>query len=117
MRTLFLALVGCFLFQPLQGHAWWNADWTNRTKVTINGGAAGLGGTVAQAPILLRLHTGNYSFLDAKQDGSDLRFVAGDDKTPLKYHIEKWDALNELGLVWVHVPSVAPGMTPTEIWL
>jgi biopolymer transport protein ExbB len=118
VRPLVLALLGAiFLFNAVPSFAWWNADWTNRTKVTINGGAAGIAGAVAQAPVLVRLHTGNFSFLDAKQDGSDLRFVAGDDKTPLKYHIEKWDALNELGLVWVQVPSVAAGTTPTEIWL
>jgi biopolymer transport protein ExbB len=113
-----LALLGAiFLFNAAPSFAWWNADWTSRTKVTINGGAAGIAGAVVQAPVLVRLHTGNFSFLDAKQDGADLRFVAGDDKTPLKYHIEKWDALNELGLVWVQVPAVAAGTTPTEIWL
>jgi biopolymer transport protein ExbB len=118
VRPIVLALLGAvFLFNAVPSFAWWNADWTNRTKVTINGGAAGIAGAVAQAPVLVRLHTGNFSFLDAKQDGSDLRFVASDDKTPLKYHIEKWDALNELGLVWVQVPSVAAGTTPTEIWL
>ncbi len=118
MRPLVLALLGAvFLFNAVPSFAWWNADWTNRTKVTINGGTAGIAGAVTQAPVLVRLHTGNFSFLDAKQDASDLRFVAGDDKTPLKYHIEKWDALNELGLVWVQVPSVAAGTTPTEIWL
>ncbi len=118
MRPLVLALLGAvFLFNAAPSLAWWNADWINRIKVTINGGAAGIAGAVAQAPVLVRLHTGNFSFLDAKQDGSDLRFVAGDDKTPLKYHIEKWDALNELGLVWVQVPSVAAGTAPTEIWL
>ncbi len=68
-------------------------------------------------PVLVRLHTGNYSFLDAKPDGSDVRFVSGDDKTPLKHHVELWDATNELALIWVQVPSVAPGTPPTEIWL
>jgi biopolymer transport protein ExbB len=46
-----------------------------------------------------------------------VRFVAADDKTPLKYHIEHWDAVNELALVWVKVPKVAPGSTADFIWL
>lgn len=118
MRPLVLALLGAaFLFSAVPSFAWWNADWAYRTKIVINGGTAGITAPVSSMPVLVRLHTGNYSFLDAKPDGSDVRFVAGDDKTPLKHHIELWDATNELALIWVQVPSVAPGAPPTEIWL
>jgi biopolymer transport protein ExbB len=118
VRPIVLALLGAiFLCNALPSFAWWNADWVNRTRIIINGGAAGIVAPVSPAPVLVRLHTGNYSFLDAKPDGSDVRFVAADDKTPLKHHIEVWDATNELALVWVQVPSVAPGNPPTEIWL
>ncbi len=44
----------------------------------------------------------------AKDDGSDLRFVASDDKTPLKHHIEKFDSLLGEALVWVAVPNLPP---------
>ena len=37
----------------------------------------------------VRLHAGNFDFLSAKPDGADLRVVAADDKTPLKFHVEK----------------------------
>ncbi|WP_163047117.1 DUF2341 domain-containing protein, partial [Acinetobacter nosocomialis] len=44
---------------------------------------------------------------------SDLRFYAGDDKTPLKFQIEKWSPSEEVGLVWVLVPDLkAGGPTP-----
>ena len=33
----------------------------------------------------------------------------GDDKTPLKYHIEKYDSLLGEALVWVAVPNVQAG--------
>ena len=37
-------------------------------------------------------------------------FVAGDDRTPLHYHIEKWDGLvDQVALIWVDVPDLAPG--------
>src|SRR5262249_48993346 len=49
-------------------------------------------------------------------DGSDLRFIAADDKTPLKHHVEKWDPQSELALVWVLVPTLAPGAEGV-VWL
>ena len=45
----------------------------------------------------------------AKDDGSDLRFVAGDDKTPLKHHVEKYDSLLGEALVWVSVAEPSAG--------
>ena len=97
----------------------WNADWTKRVKIGLNTGRDGLplqAGADA-VPLLIRLHTGNFSFVDAKPDGSDLRFIAADDKTPLKFHIEKFDGLNELALIWVQVPKLAPGSSADSIWL
>jgi len=57
----------------------------------------------------VRLHSGNFDFLAAKPDGSDLRVVAADDKTPLKFWVERFDGTNELAVVWVQLPNVAPG--------
>ncbi|WP_341021117.1 DUF2341 domain-containing protein [Brevundimonas diminuta] len=90
-------------------HAWWEADYAYRTKINLNVDAAGITGEVARAPVLVRLHSGNFSFKDVKADGSDLRFVAGDDRTPLKFHIEKWSPQEEQALVWVDVQGLAPG--------
>ncbi|MDP1634876.1 MAG: DUF2341 domain-containing protein, partial [Gallionellaceae bacterium] len=56
----------------------------------------------------LRLHTGNFAFAEAKPDGSDLRVTAGDDKTPLRFHLEKYDAANELAVLWVQQPKLGP---------
>ena len=91
-------------------HAWWNDDWNARKKITLTNPA----GAVVDAPVLIRLHTGNFDFLSANENGSDLRVVAGDDTTELKFHIEKWDGINQLALVWVKFPSLA---SRTEAWL
>ena len=91
-------------------HAWWNEDWSARKKITLTNSA----GEVSDAPVLIRLHTGNFDFLSANENGSDLRVVAGDDKSELKFHIEKWDSINQLALVWVKVPRLA---ARTEAWL
>ena len=68
-------------------------------------------------PILVRLHTANFPFLDAREDGADLRFVWADDKTPLKFHVESYDATNELAAVWVRVPEIDAKSASQFIWL
>ena len=75
---------------PGAARAWWNADWTLRRKITLDTTSSGAGVTdpIGAAVVLIRLHEGNFSFNGAKDDGSDLRFVAEDDKTLLTYHIE-----------------------------
>ncbi|HVX78783.1 MAG TPA: DUF2341 domain-containing protein [Bradyrhizobium sp.] len=111
-------LIATFVLMPKPAKAWWNDDWSLRKKITIDSSAAGANITdqIGTTPILIRLHAGNFRFSSAKEDGSDLRFIAGDDKTPLKYHIEKFDPLLAEGLIWVAVPNVAPG-AKTDIWL
>lgn len=103
---------------PSPAKAWWNDDWQLRKKITIDASASGAGITdpIGTAPVLVRLHVGNFRFASAKDDGSDLRFVAGDDKTPLKHHIEKYDSLLGEALLWVAVPNLQPG-AKTDIWL
>ena len=92
-------------------HAWWNGDWTTRRAFTINTAESGAGikETQVNVPVLIRLHTGNFDFLGANPDGSDLRFVAGDDKTPLNFQIEKFDSTAEQALIWVQVPRLEGG--------
>lgn len=104
---------------PNLAHAWWNEDWAYRKKITLNTSPTGAATaqTVSELPLLVRLHTGSFTFLDANEDGGDLRFVAADDRTLLPYHIEQWDPVNELALIWVRVPSIAAGSSVDHIWL
>ncbi len=112
-----LAALGLALI-PSSAHAWWNGDWKHRTKVTLNTTAAGVESKSAESGLTVpvRLHSGNFDFLSANPDGSDLRFVSADDKTPLKFVVERYDATNELALVWVQVPSVAPGTDKNTVY-
>jgi len=114
----FALVLVCLLASGVSNAAW-NADWKQRTKLGLNTAADGAATTAAvdTVPVLVRLHTGNFAFIEAKPDGSDLRFIAADDKTPLKHHIEKFDGLNELALVWVQVPKLAAGNKADFIWL
>ena len=118
LRRVLPALMFLLLL-PLQAHAWWNSDFSTRKKISFNTSAQGVEITSDQSfvPVLVRLHTGNFAFADAKPDGADLRFVANDDKSALKYHIESFDGVNELASVWVQVPKIAAHQTADYIWV
>lgn len=116
MKRLF-ALLTLALMLPLSAHAWWNTDWTVRKKITLDSQAAALGAELTDVPVLVRLSTAGFDFLSAKDDGSDLRFVAEDDKTVLAHRIERFDATNELAFIWVRVPRIAPGNAAQHVWL
>ena len=121
MRKVVCALAVGFglVLAPLHASAWWNKDWTQRTRVTLNTSAQGLETKEAAnaVAVAVRLHTGNFDFVSAKEDGSDLRVVAGDDKTPLKFSIERFDGINELAVLWVQVPMVAPGSEKNNVYI
>lgn len=98
---------------------WWNEDWQYRKQITLDTTPTGadVKTNLTDVQVLLRLHTGNMNFANAKEDGSDIRFVAGDDKTVLKHHLESFDGQEELALVWVNVPVVTGGTNQDFIWM
>lgn len=116
--AVMLGLLAGLTMLPGSASAWWNDEWTLRKQLTIDTGATGAGITdpVGTSPVLIRLHSGNFQFERAKQDGTDIRFVAEDDTTPLKYHVEKFDSLMGEAFVWVSVPDLKPG-AQAKLWL
>ncbi|MBV8800773.1 MAG: DUF2341 domain-containing protein [Alphaproteobacteria bacterium] len=103
---------------PTAALAWWQSDWSYRKQITID--TSPKGGNIAQTagrvPLLVRLHSGNFHFADAQDNGNDIRFVAADDKTPLAFHIESFDPLLGVATIWVDVPEFPAGGTK-DIWL
>ncbi len=118
MKNIF-ALGALLALAPSFANAWWDEAWTVRRTVTLDTSATGVAIAAPQSsvPVAVRLHSGNFDFTAAKEDGSDLRFVAADDKTVLKHHVERYDSLNELAVVWVHVPLVAPGSADNALYV
>lgn len=106
MTPLRAGLTALLCSVALLAHA---GDWANKQKITLDTTPTGanLAQDVTQVPVAVRLHSGNFTFAEAKPDGSDLRFVAADGKTPLKFHLEQFDAPNELAVAWVLVPKLA----------
>jgi biopolymer transport protein ExbB len=99
------ALLAAALMLP----GWASADdWEFGKKLSFDTTNTGveIEQDVSALPVLVRLHSGNFKFAEAKPDGSDLRFFAADNKTPLAFHIESFDATNELAVVWVKLPKL-----------
>lgn len=108
------------LLLPQICSAWWNEDWSNKKKINIDAqilskqGVSIPDGSFA----LIRLHTGNFgNFLDLADKGKDIRILSADEKTPLKFFIEKLDPINEMALIWVKLPKGIADMPEPAIWL
>lgn len=117
MRKYLLTML---LLLPCAAHAWWNDQWPTRLPVTLDTSAAGAGisENTSDAAVLVKLHSGNFpDFFSLKEDLSDLRFIGDDDKTPLKFHVEHFDLVNQLLYVWVRVPQVAGGINTGRLWM
>ncbi len=100
--------------------AWWDDSWVYRKEIDfdLTPKGADIAGAATDVPVLIRLSLGNFQYFnDAKPDGSDFRFVAADDKTPLKFHIERFDAQTQIALVWVRVPRLTGGAATDKIFL
>ncbi|MDP2904656.1 MAG: DUF2341 domain-containing protein [Methylovulum sp.] len=102
---------------PSMASAWWSDDWGYKKKISLDAKKLQQDGVSVpdDAFALIRLHTGNFTFFtDLAEKGKDIRVLADDEKTPLKFYIEKLDAVNEMALIWVKLPkdiakSVEPG--------
>jgi biopolymer transport protein ExbB len=118
-----LAIAGLALLGGAWGgdaQAWWNGDWAYRKEIDFDLTAKGadIPGAPTDVPILIRLSLANFQYFnDAKPDGSDFRFVGADDKTPLKFHIERFDPQDQIALVWVRVPHLTGGANTDKIFL
>ncbi|QXP87172.1 DUF2341 domain-containing protein [Methylococcus capsulatus] len=119
MKTLRLIVLVCLAMAPAIALSWWNDDWRSRKQISVDASVTGADtrDLVADFPLLIRLHTGNFSYFgELAEGGKDLRFMA-DDKTPLKFHLERLDPVNEMALIWVKVPRI-PGQSADEsFWM
>lgn len=117
MARFFLILLG-LMTVATPAHAWWNTEWKYRKPVTVDTSPSGvnLSGTIGRTVLLVRLHSGNFTFTDALQNGADIRIVDSDDKTPLPYHIEQFDPQTGVATLWVSVPTLNGG-EKKELWL
>ena len=115
---LFLLTAG--LAAPHPAWAWWSNDWAFRKQIMLDLSPTGanIPGSPTDVPLLIRLSNANFTYFnDVQPNGNDLRFVASDDVTPLKFHIERFDAVNQMVLAWVRVPRLTGGTKSDFVYL
>ena len=83
-------LLVILMFVPSIASAWWNPDWGYKKKITLDAPKLKQEGISIPAAslALIRLHTGNFTFFaDLADKGKDIRILAADEETPLKFYI------------------------------
>jgi biopolymer transport protein ExbB len=99
--------------------SWWSNDWKYRKEIgfDLSPTGADIAASPQDVPVLVRLSLANFAYFnDTKADGSDFRLIGGDDKTPLKFHFEKYDPQNQLALLWVRVPQLTGGAKSDKVY-
>ncbi len=105
---------------PSLASAWWQEDWGFKKKITLDIAKLKQDGVTVpeNAFALIRLHTGNFlSFAELAEQGKDIRLLAGDETTPLKFFIEKIDPINEMAFIWVKLPKEVVSAPEPTLWL
>ncbi len=118
MKRALLLLFVALAWLPGVANAWWQDDWSYRKSITIDTSPKGANLTddSGRVPLLIRLHSGNFQFDGLQDSGADIRFVSADDKTPLNYHVEQYDPVLGVALVWVDIPKFPVGAAES-IWM
>lgn len=122
MRYLMIAFALFLMWLPRASSAsessWWNDDWSYRKPITLDTSAKGanFAQPIGRVPLLIRLHSGNFQFDGIAKDGTDLRFIGSDGKTPLNYQIESFDPVLGVGQIWLDVPEL-PANGSQTIWM
>jgi len=73
------------------------------------------GNNLADYQVLIELSSSNFDFSKTKTNGEDIRFTDANGSL-LDYWIEEWDVVNEIGKIWVKIPSI-PANSSIEIWM
>ena len=103
------------LGSALEAEAWWHDQWQYRKRINFDTTPSGsdIKENLKEVSVLVKLHTANFNFANCKDNGEDIRFVASDDLTLLKHHIERFDSLDQVAFVWVKVNRL-PGSSSQD---
>jgi len=119
MKRFGLLLI-LFTLLPSLASAWWNDEWGFKKKISFDTKKLQQDGVTfpEDAFALIRLHTGNFTyFMDIAEKGKDIRVLAADEATPLKFYIEKLDPVNEMALIWVKLPKDIATNPEPSFWI
>ena len=106
-----LLLTGCG-----KDETWWNEEWTVRREFTVDTQAAGPADPLTGSRVLLRLSDANFNFTAGKDDGTDIRIIAGDHKTELPLYVENFNSQLNEAHVWVKPEELKAGKTSFTLY-
>ena len=86
--------------------------WKYSRSLSINTASVGVTELLLDFPLLVRLDSTNFDFIQAQANGSDLRFASSNGSV-LSYQIENWDSLNKRAAIWVRIDTVQ-STSPTQ---
>ena len=89
---------------------WYNNSWLYRREITIDNTS---GAAQTDFPVQVDLTALDFTFANAKSDGSDLRFTSSDETTLIPHWIQDYDDTGETATIWVKVPSVGAAASAT----
>ena len=117
-RLVFALLAALSMLGATPAQAWWNKDWKYRKAVAIDTTASGVNvsGAIGRTVVLIRLHSGNFTFTESLENGADIRIVDADDKSPLPFHVESFNPKDGLATIWVAVPALNGG-EKKQVWI
>lgn len=79
------------------------ARWPQSRNIHLNTAATGLLDSLADYPLLVRLHAGNFDF--GATSGRDIRF-SDEEGRHLAYEVDRWDSAGRRAEIWVKLPVV-----------
>ncbi len=77
---------------------WWNSSWSYRKPITLNSTMY-----ITNYQVSIILNSTNFNFSKANANGSDIRFIDGNNE--LNYWIESWNSTN--AKIWIKVNLTA----------
>jgi hypothetical protein len=103
-----LALLWLFGVSGASAQGWYDAGWSHRKPITIDGSKVN-GGPHANFPVLVSLASDAQLASRAQASGNDILFTAADGTTKLDHEIETFTKATGALIAWVRIPSLPAG--------
>ncbi len=92
---------------------WWDTDWSNRMKLSIDNSAQTE--DLIDFTALVKLDNIRVDYTVAQGNGQDVRFL-DDSRNIMPFETERWDTSGTSSL-WVMLPDIPAGSTSDFIWM
>lgn len=112
---LIVTIIVLLLRSTMAQAGWYDQGWAYRKRLDFNNSAQAT--NLTNFPVMVKLTSSNFDFLQAKSDGADIRFTDSDGTTLLKYEIEKWDSTANEAIIWVNVPQIDASSSTDHIYV